>query len=100
MNGVFKLDRIKSEEGILIMDISNRYRNMLNPSCEVIFFYDVSCRLSVTKYGVWSIEDLEAKVYRMGGTFLWPSRRCRPRFLLIGMQRLVGYCLTNIRQHQ
>ena len=58
MNGVFKLERIKSEEGILIMDKSNRYRNMINSSCEVALFYDVSSSLSVIKDGIWRIEDL------------------------------------------
>ena len=47
MGGGFKLDRINSEEIIFLTDINNRYRNMLNPYCEVVYFYNVNCGLTV-----------------------------------------------------
>ena len=34
---------------------------MLNPDCEVIFFYNINCRLAVLIDGIWIIGDLEAK---------------------------------------
>ena len=44
------------------MDIINSNNNMLNPSGEVVFFYNFNSRLTVLVDGSWSIRDA---VYRV-----------------------------------
>ena len=44
------------------MDITNMGRNILNPDCEVVWFYNISCRFTVLVDVSWVIGDLESKV--------------------------------------
>ena len=45
------------------MDIMNSYSDMHNPSCEVVFFYNVNCRFTNLVDGIWVIRDLVARVF-------------------------------------
>ena len=44
---VFKLDSINSKKIIFLMEIMNGNINMLNPSGEVVIFYNINSRLTV-----------------------------------------------------
>ena len=50
------------------MEVMNIDSNIINPAYEVDLFYNVNCRLTLLIYGSWSIGDLEAKFFRMGGS--------------------------------
>ena len=39
------------------MKIMNRDRNMFNPACEVVCFYNVNCRLAALVDESWIIKD-------------------------------------------
>ena len=53
------------------MDLINRYRNLLNPTCGMVFIYDINIRLVVLMYRIWNIRDLEAKLCKMDLSH-WP----------------------------
>ena len=44
------------------MHIMNRESNIFNLDCEVVWFYNINCRLNVLIDGSWSIGDLVSKV--------------------------------------
>ena len=46
------------------MDIMNRVSNMFNYDCEAVFLYNINYRLNLLIEGIWSIRDLESKVFQ------------------------------------
>ena len=48
------------------MNIMNSYRNMLNPDCEVVCFYNVNFRLTVLVYDIRGVGDLKSKILQDG----------------------------------
>ena len=42
----------------------NRDRNMFKCACDMVWFYNINCRLTFFIYELWSIWDLEFKVFR------------------------------------
>ena len=49
----------------------NRDSNILKAAFEVIFFYNINCRLNVLVDGSWSIGDFEFKVFKDGSEKLY-----------------------------
>ena len=52
------------------MNIMNRERNMLNSDCDMVFLYNINCRLNFPVDERWSIREFESKVLKYGSDAL------------------------------